>query len=86
MVKAQQVKSHGVHAGPGGARMDSPRMKVCTMFMAWPQCRQMKAGGAAAFSAAFVWLMTGGPCAGSTCNNSRASARLILGAPLANKP
>ena len=34
--------------------------------MAWPQCRQMKAGGAATeISSTFVWLVTGGPCSGA---------------------
>jgi len=41
-----RVEVHRIGAH-GGARIDSPRLKVCTMIIGWPQCQQTNVGGLA---------------------------------------
>ena len=80
-----QVLDHSTNPGAGGARIDSPRAKVCTMIFAAPQCAQTKhyllwsmpQSGA---SAGLIDASRGCP------SSERIGARLALRLPLAGKP
>ena len=81
---------HGAPGCCGGARIDSPRAKVCTMIIAAPHCRQMKVGFNAAasrptsaHSVPGSWISRAEDTAPSS---SRERARLTVRLPLDNKP
>lgn len=68
--------------------MACPFIQLCTMTIAWPQCLQTKAGGAALDGPSSCPSLPGGTaaCVGAAPNNWRASARHSLRLPLASKP
>ena len=67
--------------------MACPRIQLCTMVIASPQCRQTKTGGAALDGTSACSSLLGvTACVGASPNNWRASARHSLRVPLASKP
>jgi len=54
----------------GGARMGVPRMKICTMPIGWPPCRQMKVAGGWVYTAA---SLSGARGSGAACDSTRAA-------------
>lgn len=60
-----------------------PRVKICTMPIGHPQCRQMKVAVGGANAAASLCGATG---SSAVCSSSRANARLAVRQPLASSP
>lgn len=65
----------------GGARIVSPRVKVCTMVIAWPQCGQTKVDRCVSTGSS-----SGRGSCGGTCISWRTSARLAVRLQLASSP